>query len=50
MRVLASPGVIDLFLDEESQALAMLSEFIGLPISLHSECGYTQEQFDIVLM
>ncbi len=50
MRVLASPVVIDLFLDEESQALAMLSEFIGLPISLHAESGYTQEQFDIVLM
>ena len=50
MRVLASPVVIDLFFDEESQALAMLSEFIGLPISLHAESGYTQEQFDIVLM
>jgi len=50
MRVLASPAVIDLFLDEESQALAMLSEFVGLPISLHAESGYTQEQFDIVLM
>jgi len=50
MRVLAAPAVIDLFLDEESQALAMLSEFIGLPISLHPESGYTQEQFDIVLM
>ena len=50
MRVLASPAVIDLFLEEESQALAMLSEFIGLPISLHAESGYTQEQFDIVLM
>ena len=50
MRVLAAPAVIDLFLEEESQALAMLSEFIGLPISLHAESGYTQEQFDIVLM
>jgi ribonuclease G len=50
MRVVASPSVIDLFLEEESQALAMLSEFIGLPISLHAESGYTQEQFDIVLM
>ncbi|MCF8149342.1 MAG: ribonuclease G [Burkholderiaceae bacterium] len=50
MRVLASPAVIDLFLEEESQGLAMLSEFIGLPISLHAESGYTQEQFDIVLM
>ena len=50
MRVLASPAVIDLFLDEESPALAGLSEFIGLPISLHAESGYSQEQFDIVLM
>ena len=50
MRVLAAPVVIDLFLEEESQALAMLSEFIGMPISLHAESGYTQEQYDIVLM
>ena len=50
MRVVAAPSVIDLFLEEESQALAMLSQFIGLPISLHAESGYTQEQFDIVLM
>ena len=50
MRVLASPMVTDLFLDEESQALAMLSDFIERPISLHAENGYTQEQFDIVLM
>jgi ribonuclease G len=49
-RVLASPAVIDLFLDDESQSLAMLSDFIGKPISLQAESGYTQEQFDIVLM
>ncbi|HMM54819.1 MAG TPA: ribonuclease G [Candidatus Desulfobacillus sp.] len=49
-RVLAAPAVIDLFLDEESAALAMLSGFIGKPISLQAESGYTQEQFDIVLM
>ena len=49
-RVLASPAVIDLFLDEESQALAMLSDFIAKPISLKPESGYLQEQFDIVLM
>jgi ribonuclease G len=42
--------VIDLFLEEESPALAMLSEFIGKPISTHVESGYAQEQFDIVLM
>ena len=35
---------------EEAQAVAMLSEFIGMPISLHAESGYTQEQYDIVLM
>jgi ribonuclease G len=49
-RVLAAPNVIDLFLDEESQSLAMLSDFIGKPISLHAEGSYTQEQYDIVLM
>jgi ribonuclease G len=49
-RVLASPAVIDLFLDEESQSMAMLSDFIDKPISLHAETGYTQEQFDIVLL
>ncbi len=36
-RVLAAPAVIDLFLDEESQSLAMLSDFIGKPISLQAE-------------
>ncbi|SMB21845.1 ribonuclease G [Sterolibacterium denitrificans] len=49
-RVLAAPVVVDLFLDEESQALAMLSDFIGKPVSLKAESGYTQEQYDIVLM
>ncbi len=49
-RVLAAPAVIDLFLEEESGSLAMLSDFIGKPISLQAESGYTQEQFDIVLM
>jgi ribonuclease G len=49
-RVVASQPVIDLFLEEQSPALAMLSDFIGKPISMHVESGYTQEQFDIVLM
>ena len=49
-RVLAAPNVIDLFLDEESQSLAMLSDFISKKISLHAEGSYTQEQFDIVLL
>ncbi len=49
-RILASPAVIDLFLDEESQALAMLSEFIDKPVSLQAEGSYSQEQFDVVLL
>ena len=49
-RVLAAPDVIDLFLDEESQALALLSEFIDRTVSLHPEASYTQEQYDIVLL
>ena len=49
-RVPAAPNVIDLFLDEESQALAMLSDFIGKPVSMQVESLYHQEQYDIVLM
>ena len=49
-RILASPEVIDLFLDEESQSLAMLIDFIGKPVSLAVENSYTQEQFDVVLV
>ena len=50
LRVLASQQVIDLFLEEESQGLAMLSDFIGRQVSLQVESQYNQEQFDIVLM
>jgi len=49
-RIFASQQVIDLFLDEESHSLAMLSDFIGKPVSLQVETAYNQEQFDIILM
>jgi ribonuclease G len=49
-RILASQKVIDMFLDEESQSLAMLEEFIGKPVSLQVENIYMQEQYDIVLI
>jgi ribonuclease G len=49
-RILASQSVIDLFLEEESQSLAQLGDFIGKPISLQVESIYTQEQYDIVLI
>ncbi|MCW5322897.1 ribonuclease G [Verminephrobacter aporrectodeae subsp. tuberculatae] len=49
-RVLASAQVVELFLDEESQHLAGLSDFIGKPISLQAGSALGQEQYDIVLL
>ena len=49
-RIIAAPKVIELFLDEESQHLAELSDFVGKPISLQSESSAGQEQYDVVLM
>jgi len=49
-RILASQVVIDMFLEEESQHLAMLSAFLGKPISLQVETIYHQEQYDVILM
>jgi ribonuclease G len=46
--VLASQEVIDCLLDEESDHLAELEQFIGKPIKLQAEPLYSQEQFDIV--
>jgi ribonuclease G len=49
-RILGSQAVIDLFLEEESQSLVMLSDFIGKPVSMQVETSYNAEQFDVVLM
>jgi ribonuclease G len=49
-RVVASAQVVEMLLDEESQHLASLSDFIGKPISLQSESAMGQEQYDIVLL
>jgi ribonuclease G len=49
-RILAAQKVIDLFLEEESQSLAQLSDFIGKPISLQVESQYSQELYDVVLV
>jgi ribonuclease G len=49
-RVLASASVVEMLLDEESQHLAGLSDFIGKPISLQAEPFASPEQYDIVLM
>jgi ribonuclease G len=49
-RILASQQVVDLFLDEESQNLAQLSDFVGKPVSLQVESLFSQEQYDIILL
>jgi len=49
-RILASQLVVDMFLEEESQHLAMLGDFVGKPISLQVETMYHQEQYDVILM
>jgi ribonuclease G len=49
-RIMASQVVVDMFLEEESQHLAMLSDFIGKQISLQVERVFHQEQYDIILM
>ncbi len=48
--ILANPSVVDMLLDEESKGLADLEAFIGKSITLRSEAGYTQEQFDVVVL
>ena len=49
-RIIASATVVEMLLDEESQHLAGLSDFIGKPISLQAESSGSPEQYDIVLM
>ena len=48
--VLASQEVVDRLLDEESNAVVELEEFIGKPIKFQVETLYIQEQFDVVLL
>jgi ribonuclease G len=48
--VLASQGVVDLLLDEESASLAELETFVEIPIRFRVETLYTQEQYDVVPM
>lgn len=49
-RVVAAANVVEMLLDEESQHLAGLSDFIGKPISLTAEPTNQTEHYDIVLM
>jgi ribonuclease G len=49
-RIIAAKRVVDLLLDDESATLAQLSDEIGKPVSLQVDTGYSQEQYDIVLL
>ena len=49
-RVVGSASVVEMLLDEESQHLAGLSDFIGKPISLQTEPTLSPEQYDIILL
>ena len=49
-RILASQSVIDLFLDEESEALALVGDSIQKPITLSVETEYNQEQYDVLVL
>ena len=49
-RIVASAAVVEMLLDEESQHLAGLSDFIGKPISLQAEPLGSPEHYDIVLL
>lgn len=48
-RILASAAVIEMLIDEESEALAKLSDFIGKEIFLAVESLYNQNEFDVVV-
>ena len=47
-KVIASTSVIDLLLDEESQSLANLSDFINKRVTLQADSQYARETFDII--
>ena len=47
-KVIASSSVIDLLLDEESQSLANLSDFINKRVTLQADSQYARETFDII--
>ena len=47
-KVIACTQVIDMLLDEESQSLANLSDFIKKRVTLQSDSQYARETFDII--
>ena len=50
LMVVAAQNVVDLLLDEESESVADIAEFVGKAISFRVEPTYSQEHFDILLL
>lgn len=48
--VLASNEVVERLLDEEADMLSELSAFLSVQIKFRAEAGYSQDQYDIVLL
>ena len=48
-RIVASRSVIDMLMEEESQALEILQAAVEKPVQLELETGYSQEQYDVIL-
>ncbi len=48
--VVASQPVVDMLLDDESNGVVELEEFIKIPITFQAEPMYNQEQYDVVLL
>ncbi|TNF66435.1 MAG: ribonuclease G [Gammaproteobacteria bacterium] len=48
--IVASPGVIELLMNDESMGLGELELRVGKPIKLQAETSYPQAQYDIVLL
>jgi ribonuclease G len=46
--VIASASVVNMLMDEESQSLANLSDFIKTRVTLQTDTQYARETFDIV--
>ncbi len=47
--VLASTDIVEWFTEERSDDLALLEDFVDVPIRLQGEQMYTREQYDVVL-
>lgn len=49
-RVIAAPKVVDMLMEEESQGLANLSDFINKPVALQMDNHMAQDVFEIILL